>query len=318
MAKVSSNKKEKNNEDQSTYKVIGRITKKKNTKNGTKKIPSKKVEKKNEENIKGKIIIEEKAKKQIEKEQKMDKNKSKEDIKKEKKTKVNKALLTILLLLLAIVIILGIVFGGKIINETKLKKEIKSLSERNIDTDDFSNIQLVTSGQYGIVEKRIKEFYSEYSSLKKEFMNKINDEKIQKILTVENYKKDGPDFVESLKYIELQKEEFNKISENIETLLTVENISKRISEDNLSEYYKKLYENYFFDDGKLVTNLQETYQDVKDAKNLMNNLYDNEIKILNFLIENKEHWKILNEKLTFDSATLSVEYNTLKTQLYSE
>ena len=199
MAKVSSNKKEKNNEDQSTYKVIGRITKKKNTKNGTKKIPSKKVEKKNEENIKGKIIIEEKAKKQIEKEQKMDKNKSKEDIKKEKKTKVNKALLTILLLLLAIVIILGIVFGGKIINETKLKKEIKSLSERNIDTDDFSNIQLVTSGQYGIVEKRIKEFYSEYSSLKKEFMNKINDEKIQKILTVENYKKDGPDFVESLK-----------------------------------------------------------------------------------------------------------------------
>lgn len=258
---------------------------------------------------KDKVIIEKKAKKQLERESKTVEN---------KKQKVNKVLLTIVLVLAIIVIIIGIVYGGKILNKAKLDNEINELSSKSIENDDFSNISIQTSGQYAIVEKAIKEFYNEYSSLRKEFMAKINDEKIQKMLSIENYQNDGPEFQESLQYIKETQEDFNKIAENLENILTSESIMGRVENQNLSSYYINLYKNYFFEGDNLIEDLQKSYQDVTDAKKLMNNLYNNETKILNFLIEHKENWTILDNKLTFDTASLSAEYNTLKTQLYAE
>lgn len=301
---------EKNNE----YKVVGKTKTEKRQKK--------------EEKIKGEVIIEEKAQKQIEKEKVREKEQkekthqinkeSSKETKVVKKKKVNKALLTIVLLLAIIVIIVGILYGGRIINKAKLDNEIDSLSSKSIENDDFSNIELQTSGNYAIVEKAIKEFYNEYSMLRKDFLNQINDEKIQNMLTIENYKNDGPNFEESINYIQTAQNEFNQTAENLENLLTEENIMARIENQNLSSYYIDLYKNYFFEGDNLAEDLQKSYQDTVDAKELMNNLYNNETKILNFLVENNENWEIVNDKLTFDSAALSAEYNTLKTQLYAE
>ena len=269
-----------------------------------------------EEKVNGKVIVEEKAKKQLEanKEKFEKQSKNKENKKKEK---VNKIILTILLVLIILVVAIGIIFGGRIINKAKLDRELENLANKNMETEDFSNMSTVTSGDYAIVEQTVKEFYKEYSDLKKQFMEKVNDEKIQKMLTVENYDQDGPDFTESKEYINSMREEFNSIADKIVNLLSVENIESRINNKNVSDYYKDLYKSYFIEGDKLSDNLQTSYQDIVDAQNLMNNLYDNETKILDFLTENKEHWEVLNNKLTFDSATLSVEYNTLKTQLYA-
>ncbi len=263
------------------------------------------------QNNKGKVIIEDKAKKQMEKDNKKEKNVI-------DNKKVNKVLLTILLLLAIVVIIIGILFGGRVINKAKLDNEINSLSSKSIENDDFSNIEINTSGEYAVIERCIKEFYNDYSNLKKDFMDKINDEKIQNILTVENYKNDGPEFKESLEYIANEKEEFNKVAEDISNMLTKQSIMERIENENLDTYYTNLYANYFLNGDTLIEDLQKSYQDVNDAKVLMNNLYNNETKILNFLVNNKDNWEILNDKLTFNSATLSAEYNTLKTQLYAE
>ena len=76
--------------------------------------------------------------------------------------KVSKILLTIVLLLLIIVILVGIFFGGKVINKAKLDNEIKEVASKNIESDDFSNIQVASSGEYAIVERAIKEFYRDY------------------------------------------------------------------------------------------------------------------------------------------------------------
>ena len=296
---------------------------------------SEKKEEKNE-NL-GKVIIEEKAKKQIEevenkkeesKFEKVEKKNEQKDKKTEKienpkesnepkETKLNKAILIVLLVLVILVIAVGIIFGGRIINKAKLDKELENLSEKNIETDDFSDLSTVTSGDFGVVEQTVKQYYQEYSDLRKKFMEKVNDERIQKMLTVENYREDGPEFTESKEYINNSKEEFNQIADNLLELLSKENIEARIDSQNIDEYYKNLYKGYFIDNENLSETFQTSYQDTVDAKALMNNLYDNEIKILDFLTENQENWEILNNKLTFDSATLSVEYNTLKTQLYA-
>lgn len=243
--------------------------------------------------------------------------KDSENKKNEKKeeSKTNKILLTILLILIILVISVGILWGGRILNKVKLDREVKSLYEKNINEEDFNNVTSQTTGDFGIVENEIKLFFKDYASKKSAFLEKVNDERILNILSVNNYETDGPEFNESINYINTQKEEFNVISQDFINILDKENILSRIENKDISDYYKNLYKGYFLDQGELNQDIISYKEDIKDSTELMNKLYDNEIKMLNFLKENKDNWEILNGKLTFDSAELSAEYNTLKAQM---
>lgn len=247
------------------------------------------------------------------------KEKSKEEDKADNKAKdkINKVILTILLILVILVIAIGIVYGGRIINKVKLDRELGNLADKE-SSNDFSNTTLVTSGEFGIVEQKIKEYYDEYLDLRNQFMDKVNDEKLEDILQTENYNTDGPEFTESVNYLNTSKEEFNNIADKLLDLLSKENILSRIENESISDYYKDLYKGYFLEGDRLASTFQETYQDIKDVQSLMNNLYDNEIKILNFLTENAEHWEVLDDKLTFNDDALSEEYNNMKENLYKE
>lgn len=246
-------------------------------------------------------------------ESKANEEESKEDI---EDKKINKIILTILLILVILVIAIGIVYGGRIINKVKLDRELGNLADK--ETSSESNITLVTSGEFGVVEQKIKEYYDEYLDLRNRFMDKVNDEKLEEILQTENYNTDGPEFTESVNYLSTSKEEFNNIAENLLDLLSKENIVSRIENESIGDYYKDLYKGYFLEGDRLADTFQESYQDIKDVQSLMNNLYDNEIKILNFLTENKENWEVLDDKLTFNDSELSEEYNNMKENLYKE
>ena len=232
--------------------------------------------------------------------------------------KLNKVILTILLLLVILVVAIGIVFGGRIINKVKLDRELENLVSKDISTEELSNENLVTSGDFAVVEQTIKDYFKDYSELRKQFMDKVNDTKLQSILTPENYNQDGPDFAESISYINTTKEEFNSIADKLLDLLSKENIVARIENEDISDYYKDLYKGYLIENNDLSKTFQESYQDTVDDKILMNNLYDNEIKILNFLTENKGHWEVLDNKLTFDNQELANTFNEMKSNLYEE
>ena len=103
------------------------------------------------------------------------KEKSKEEDKADNKAKdkINKVILTILLILVILVIAIGIVYGGRIINKVKLDRELGNLADK--ETSSESNITLVTSGEFGVVEQKIKEYYDEYLDLRNQFLDKVND-----------------------------------------------------------------------------------------------------------------------------------------------
>ena len=231
--------------------------------------------------------------------------------------KLNKVILTILLILVIFVVAIGIIYGGRIINKAKLDRELENLVSKDISSVDLSNTAPVTSGEFAVVEQTVKEFFKEYSDLRQQFMEKVNDSQLQSILTTENYEQDGPEFTESINYINTAKEEFNNIADELLNLLSTENIEARIKDKDIGDYYKDLYKGYFIDNNDLSTTFQETYQDTVDDKTLMNNLYDNEIKILNFLTENKAHWEVLDNKLTFDDQELANTFNEMKNNLFS-
>ena len=234
------------------------------------------------------------------------------------KNKLNKVILTILLVLVILVVAIGIIYGGRIINKAKLDRELENLVSKDIASEDLSNSVSVTFGEFAVVEQTVKEYFKEYSDLRQQFMDKVNDEKLQNILTPENYEHDGPDFTESINYINTAKEEFNSIADKLLDLLSKENIEARIQDKDIGDYYKDLYKGYFIENNDLSATFQESYQDTMDDKTLMNNLYNNEIKILNFLTENKGHWEVLDNKLTFDNQELTNTFNEMKSNLYVE
>ena len=231
--------------------------------------------------------------------------------------KLNKVILTILLILVIFVVAIGIIYGGRIINKAKLDRELENLVNSGSSSEKLENTTTVTSGEFAVVEETVKEYFKEYSNLRQQFMERVNDSKLQSVLTPENYEQDGPEFTESINYINTAKEEFNNIADGLLNLLSKENIEERIQEKNIGDYYKELYKEYFMDNNELSATFQETYQDTLDDRTLMNNLYDNEIEILSFLTENKEHWEVLDNKLTFDDQELANTFNEMKNNLFS-
>lgn len=231
--------------------------------------------------------------------------------------KLNKVILTILLILVIFVVAIGIIYGGRIINKAKLDRELENLVNSGSSSEKLENTTTVTSGEFAVVEETVKEYFKEYSNLRQQFMERVNDSKLQSVLTPENYEQDGPEFTESINYINTAKEEFNNIADGLLNLLSKENIEERIQEKNIGDYYKELYKEYFMDNNELSATFQETYQDTLDDRTLMNNLYDNEIEILSFLTENKEHWEVLDNKLTFDNQELANTFNEMKNNLFS-
>lgn len=232
--------------------------------------------------------------------------------------KLNKVILTILLILVIFVVAIGIIYGGRIINKAKLDRELENLVNSGSSSEKLENTTTVTSGEFAVVEETVKEYFKEYSNLRQQFMKRVNDSKLQSVLTPENYEQDGPEFTESIKYINTAKEEFNNIADELLNILSTENIETRIQDKDIGDYYKDLYKGYFIDNNDLSSTLQETYQDTLDDRTLMNNLYDNEIEILSFLTENKEHWEVLDNKLTFDDQELANTFNNMKSNLFAE
>lgn len=114
----------------------------------------------------------------------------------------------ILMIIVLIVIGIGILLVKDLKQEDTLREEILAFDnltrEENIDLEkiDEKIRKIKTTGDYGVVEKAVKEYWGDIINTSIDLTNILNDEKIEKILTAENYKEDGPDFIETKKYLQ--------------------------------------------------------------------------------------------------------------------
>lgn len=255
-----------------------------------------------EDKVQGKVTIGDKAKKQI-------------DNKKIKTKLLNKTILPIILLVVLIVLIIGVVVGGRLLNKAKLDKEVDLLIKGEVN---LNNIEIKTSGNFAKVEQTLKEYFKEYTQLQQSMLGRIEDEKLQKILTIENYQNDGPEFVESKKYIQESKAALETEINRLKELTNEDAIMSKIKEKKVSGYYINLYKSYLFEGQDLTKEFESVNTELDSTKQIMDSLYNTEIKILDFLTENKEHWKIQNSRIVFDSVSVSAQFNSLKTQLNAQ
>lgn len=220
-----------------------------------------------------------------------------------------------------IVLLIAGVFAYSVISdlmqEKKLIEERNEISEmvnaENIEIDKIYEKlnQTVTKGDYAEVEKAFK------SLLKDNFDNTIKltevfeDETLTNILTVENYKEDGKDFVETKRYIATTKEELQNCKSTYLEFFTEEKAMSYINNKGLDSYYIDLYKDEFVKD----IESEKTDTTVEDSVDDIIAILDVYEEVIDFLVENQASWEIDGENIVFANDELSEQYNQLLNKL---
>ena len=207
----------------------------------------------------------------------------------------------IAILVVVAIIVIGVVLFlvyRDISAKNKLTEEINSLSETNI------NMEIKTSGQYGIVEKLVKEdfkaYYDSINALRENYDEVANI----KALNIENYKNDGPEFNTTLETLNTIKTEDQNLIATLNDLIDETKIDEKAANNGLKGKYVQEYKDILAQiklaDG--VNKIKET-----DAKfdGYLNSLID----VLTYMKDNKDVWFIENDTLKSNSQTFIDEYN---------
>lgn len=222
----------------------------------------------------------------------------------------NKITIIGIIVIFAIVGVIGYFAMTDLMQGVTLRKEVNTIGQLDITKDDI-DMTIKTKGDYAVVEKTIKEYMNTYGTNCKQLKNILDDETIAKILTAENYKNDGKEFVASKEYIAKTKSEFNERINTLIEMSTEEKMMKAIEEKQLESSYVDLYKELMLGD-EIKVDLQEVVKTLEEASKNVNNILDMQEKVIELLVNNKEKWNINNNnEIEFETQKLVDEYNSL-------
>ena len=191
----------------------------------------------------------------------------------------------------------------------KLKKEIHELTKLNVTTDRY-NRKIQTSGKYAIVEESIKDYLDSYALEVQSVSEKIHDPQLSKILSYDNYLEDGPDFKNSIAYLEESKEDFNQQIDALLYDLEEEQIMNNIYDRTDDSYYVSLYQELMFDEN-MTDELQQSRELFQQTRVKVNEVYDVSLSVLNFLTTYNDSWELDDGQIKFKTPELCQYYESL-------
>ena len=128
----------------------------------------------------------------------------------------------IIIVIVVIILIVGIIAIGiglyhdfkqesELISECEQIKELTN--EENLDTEKINEMltRRISDGEYLQVEEALKEYLTARFQNITKISEILNNEKLENILTIDNYKNDGPEFVTTKEYIENTKQELQEL-----------------------------------------------------------------------------------------------------------
>lgn len=221
-------------------------------------------------------------------------------------------------LAVVVIIVVGIIafFAvSDIQQEKKFNDEMLALENMmNTDELDFEAIYektdlIVTKGDYGIIEKAIKSYIKDTALVAEKIINTMNSEEFGTIISIENFEEDGKEFTESKEFIKTTRENLEQYKEDYGNQFDEEKIMSYINDKNLDEYYIDLYKN------EVLTVSQEDNQTVQDSIDQVIDLLDKMEDAIDYLIENKEDWNIINGSLMFLDQDKLDEYQEILSKI---
>lgn len=227
---------------------------------------------------------------------------------------MKKRFIIIFAVIIAVVLIVGVIAIGiglyhDFKQEAELIAECKEISNLtnadNLNTEKINGMltRRISSGEYLQVEDALKEYLTARFQNVTRITEVLNDEKLENILTIDNYKNDGPDFVATKEYIENTKQELQNLKTGYEELFKEETIMSYINNKNVDSYYVDFYKQ------ELIGN-PEDYKDniVEHEIDGIISILDGSNSVIDFLIANKNNWKIEGENFLFANEDLSNKF----------
>lgn len=224
--------------------------------------------------------------------------------------------------IIAIVLVAVVGIGVLVVNDFRqediLRQEMLEFENltraENIDLDQIDQRirELKTTGDYGVLEKAMKDYLADVVNASVSIANVLNDERIVNALTPENYVEDGPEFIQTKQFLEQAKSDMEQYKTEVLTLLTNEGAMSYIENKNLDQYYIDLYKEIALSED---TAIEESNAELESSLDEAMKLLDVETQIINFLSENKDGWEIQGENIIFNNQTLQDQYNEYISQI---
>lgn len=235
-----------------------------------------------------------------------------------KKGKIIGIIVGAIVLVLLIAGGIGYFFINDVAQKAKIVEEFKQIEELT-NSEDFTMEQLnektkniVSSGKYAAVEKAAKNYASDVFGTAFEIKAILQDEKMAQLLTASNYEEDGPEFVETKKYISETKQQLEEGKAKMLSFLEEEKINSYIEAETQDAYAIDLYKQLLAEDLEMS---EEEKKELETSIDKVISMLNTEEEVINFLIENKGKWQVEGEQVLFDSNTLVIEYNSFLTKL---
>ena len=224
--------------------------------------------------------------------------------------------------IIAIVLVAIVGIGILVVNDFKqediLRQEMLEFENltraENIDFDkiDQKIREIKTTGDYGVLEKAMKDYLADVVNATVSIADVLNDEKIVNALTPENYMEDGPDFVQTKQFLEEAKGKIEQYKTEVLTLLTNEGAMSYIENKNLDQYYIDLYKEIALSED---TAIEENSAEIETSLDEVARILDIETQVINLLSENKSGWEVQGENIVFNSEELQNQYDELVSQI---
>ena len=224
--------------------------------------------------------------------------------------------------IIAIVLVAIVGIGVLVVNDFKqediLRQEMLEFENltrvENIDLDQIDQRirELKTTGDYGVLEKAMKDYLADVLNATVSIADVLNDERIINALTPENYVEDGPDFVQTKQFLEEAKGKIEQYKTEVLTLLTNEGAMSYIENKNLDQYYIDLYKEIALSED---TAIEENSTEIETSLDEVTRILDIETQVINLLSENKNDWEIQGENIVFNSEELQNQYDELVSQM---
>ncbi len=213
-----------------------------------------------------------------------------------------KLLFTILLIVAIVGLAVVLVMVFRDVNQrNKLVSQVNTVIEQKMSNDDIA-----LSGEYGKIEKQIKEDYKVYFEAIDTIQTNNNSVENLKVKNIENFQNDGPEFTNSLDTINNMKSSNEEYITKLNELVAEDKMNERADNAGITGKYRDLYFQIIAD-ARLSDNVNASVQ----AATEMNDYYAKLIALLQYMKDNKSEWFIENGQLKSRSQTFIDEYNRL-------
>jgi len=212
-------------------------------------------------------------------------------------------------ILIFILLIITIIFYNDLKNLYILRKEVHKIYKSDSEIIKI-DMTIKTDGEFGKLEKLIKEYYNELHSHQKKYALLKFHDACSQVLELDNLKSANL-VIEKQNIENLYKERIYRLDEIIK-MLDNQYILSIIENTEIKKNYLWIYRRY------MILNDDKFIKEWEIEKNKDTLIYELTIEALNTLINNSNVWHVENDKLYFkDEKTLN-KYNDIVSKLNNQ